>query len=131
MCLRVNPYLGAIFDVGPQFIHVLIAHGHAAMCPVFTRQIIVHGLLWLALRQIARAMYHHITTGTDTACLSLGGVAGIGVGDVQRFVELAVGIAPVSGVAAFGRFAIAFGGFVADGSEAQAHGVSLDDGAFL
>ena len=53
-------------------------------------------------------------------------VGGAGVGDVQGQVVLAVGVAPVDGVPAFGRAAVAFTLLVAERVAAEGDAVGAD-----
>lgn len=128
--LWVNGDFGAILNVVPQLIHVLVAKGDATVGPVVLGQVVIHGLVGLGLG-VAGAMQHHIATSADTPRLGLGGVLLVGVGNVQRFVKLAVGVAPIQYISAFWGFAIAFGGLVAYGVKAQTHGIGFDGGAVL
>ena len=111
-------------DEVPDFVDFRVGDGDAAEGPVVEAVGCADGAF-----AVGQAVDHDSSAGGDAEFQGAGAVLGVGVGDVQGFVVVALGVAGVDGVVALGGEAVAF--TLLGGQAALAEGdlVGADDRA--
>ena len=121
MGLRAGLDHRAVWYQVPDFAHVHVAHGDAAVRPV---QGVEQGFrVFLSVR---RSVDHDHATGIDTLSARTGRVADVRVGDVHCQVEAIADLAPVHPIETFWRAFVTLHQFWALGMLAQGYAIGLE-----
>ena len=122
IALRANLHRRAHGNEIPDFVHLVVRDGDAAQGPVVEA---MRGAK--CAHAVGKAVNHDGSTGSDARGCGSFAVGCIGIGDVQSLVVVAVLVAGVDGVVAFGRAGIALALLGSKSPTAQSNLIGAND----